>query len=384
MAEVNPFVGLTYNREIVSNLEDVISPPFDIISPELQRVLYERHPYNIVRLELPAGDREEKYINARETLKSWVKDNILIPAKAPRFYFYRKRYTLDGKEKILRGLFGAVRLESFDKKIILPHELTFSKPKEDRLKLLRFTESNISPILGIYFDDTTLSSEIWKDVESNKPLFEGRDISLWEIEEDLDKVASLFENKVILIADGHHRYETALEYKLEMESSLRRTGPYSFVMFFLVEANTGGLSLLPTHRVIKGVPDNFEKLILESFRLEETSSLELNRDENICYLYRDRKFFMFKTESLNVISLHKFLKHFNELTIHYTHNIKETLSFVDSRGYDLAFIVTPPSMDTVKRIVERGDRLPHKSTYFYPKIEAGLVLYNHNLNWGMR
>jgi uncharacterized protein (DUF1015 family) len=169
-----------------------------------------------------------------------------------------------------------------------------------------------------------------------------------------------------------------------MESRLKKTGPYSFVMFFLVEANTGGLSLLPTHRVIRGIPEQFDESILRSFHLEEVERPDLNRDENICYLYRYGKFSMFRTESLNVVSLHEFLETFSELTIHYTHNMEEALSLVDSGGYDLAFIVTPPSMDTVRKVVEKGDRLPHKSTYFYPKIGAGLVLYNHNLNLEMR
>lgn len=384
MAEVRPFIGLTYNREVINNLKDVISPPFDTIPPELHKNLYDRHLYNIVRLELPSGEGEEKYINAGKILESWIESRILVPAEGARFYLYKERYILNGEERVLRGLFGAVRLEPFDKRVILPHELTFPKPKEDRLNLLRATGSNISPILGIYFDDSDSSNRIWEDTRPQKPLFEDEDFSFWEVKDDLEGIVALFEDKVILIADGHHRYETALEYKIEMESRLKKTGPYSFVMFFLVEANTGGLSLLPTHRVIKGIPEQFDESILKSFHLEEVERPDLNRDENICYLYRYGKFSMFRTESLNVVSLHKFLETFSELTIHYTHNMEEALSLVDSGGYDLAFIVTPPSMDTVRKVVEKGDRLPHKSTYFYPKIGAGLVLYNHNLNLEMR
>lgn len=384
MAEVKPFIGLTYNREIIDNLKDVISPPFDAITSDLQRTLYERHPYNIVRLELPLGEGEVKYIDACKTLEYWIENNILTLSKTPRFYFYKERYTLNGEENILRGLFGAVRIESFDRKVILPHELTFPKPKEDRFNLLRATRSNISPILGVYFDDTSLTDKIWEDVESQNPLFQYDNFSLWDVEDSLDNVESLFRDKIILIADGHHRYETALEYKLEMESRFKKPGPYSFVMFFLVEANSGGLKLLPTHRVIKGVPKDFDDLISKSFDLEDVDELNLNNDEHVCYLYRDGRFSMFRTELLNVISLHKFLESFGELTVYYTHNIKEAMSFVDEGKYDLAFIVNPPSMETVRRTVERGDRLPHKTTYFYPKIGAGLVLYNHNLNWEMR
>lgn len=384
MAEVKPFIGLTYNREIIDDLRDVISPPFDAITANLQKILYERHPYNIVRLELPLGEGEEKYIDASRFLNCWMESNILIPAKTPRFYFYKERYTLDTEEKILRGLFGVVRLESFDRKIILPHELTFSKPKEDRLNLLKATGSNISPVLGVYFDDSGLTDEIWEHVESQKPLFQCGNFSLWDIGDNLEEVEGLFRDKVILIADGHHRYETAFEYKLEMESKLKAPGPYSFVMFFLVEAKRGGLTLLPTHRVIKRIPRDFEDLISKSFYLEDVNSPDLNTDENVCYLYRRGKYSILRTELLNVISLHRFLESFSELTIYYTHSIKEAVSLVDSGEYDLAFIINPLGMDTVKSIVERGDRLPHKTTYFYPKIGAGLVLYNHNLNWEMR
>jgi len=380
MAEVRPFIGLTYNANIIKTLEDVISPPYDIISPNLQMELYDRHPYNIVRLELPLGDGNEKYINASKTLKLWIENKVLSNTEKESFYFYKEKYSVEGKEWILRGLFGIVKIEPFERRIILPHEFTFPKPKEDRFNLLRYTKSNISPILGIYFDEIGAGKDIWEYVELQKPLFSSDRLTLWVVDNGLEDIANLFKDKIILIADGHHRYETALEYKNLMELELGKPGPYSFVMMFLVDAYSGRLSLLPTHRVIKGISKDFEEELSSTFPLEKTNSIEVGQDEHLVYVYRDRKIFKFRTEELNVVSIHRFLSGFTDISIFYTHSLEEAKSLVDTSAYDLAFIVNPPSMDSLKIIVERGERLPQKSTYFYPKVGAGLVIYNHNLN----
>ncbi|MGC8971521.1 MAG: DUF1015 family protein [bacterium] len=382
MAEVRPFVGLIYNKNIVENLEDVVSPPYDIISPSLQMELYNRHPYNIIRLELPFGNGRERYINASKTLELWIENKVLTNTEKTSFYFYREKYNIEGKERILRGLFGIVKIEPFEKRIILPHEFTFPKPKEDRFNLLRYTKSNISPILGIYFDETGFGREIWEYIELQKPLFSSDRFTLWVIDNWLENITNLFKDKIILIADGHHRYETALEYKNLMELELGKPGPYSFVMMFLVDAYSGGLTLLPTHRVIKGVSNDFEGELLSTFSLERTNLIEANQDEHLVYVYKRGEIFKFRTEELNVISIHRLLDKFTNISIFYTHSLEEAKSLVDTNAYDLAFFVSSLSMNTLKVIVERGERLPQKSTYFYPKIGAGLVIYNHNLNNG--
>jgi len=380
MADVRPFIGLTYNRDVINSIERVLSPPYDIISPELQMDLYRRHPYNIVRLELPLGDNDEKYINASETLRLWIRNNILVPSKDASFYFYKEKYKIEDRERILRGFFGVVRIEPFEKRVILPHEFTFSKPKVDRFNLLKYTQSNISPILGMYFDDTEFSRDIWDYVESQRPLFSSERFVLWAVDDRNIDITNFFVGKVILIADGHHRYETALEYKNLMESELGKPGAYSFVMMFLVDAYSGGLSLLPTHRVVKGISKDFERALRDTFDIEGDSLVEMSQDEYLVYIYRDGEFARFRTEELNVISIHRFLSNFKDISISYTHSLEEAKSLVDNGAYDLAFIVNPPSMDTLKMIVENGERLPQKSTYFYPKIGAGLVIYNHNIN----
>ncbi len=382
MAEVRPFVGLIYNKNIVENLEDVVSPPYDIISPSLQMELYNRHPYNIIRLELPFGNGRERYINASKTLELWIENKVLTNTEKTSFYFYREKYNIEGKERILRGLFGIVKIEPFEKRIILPHEFTFPKPKEDRFNLLIYTKSNISPILGIYFDETGFGREIWEYIELQKPLFSSDRFTLWVIDNWLENITNLFKDKIILIADGHHRYETALEYKNLMELELGKPGPYSFVMMFLVDAYSGGLTLLPTHRVIKGVSNDFEGELLSTFSLERTNLIEANQDEHLVYVYKRGEIFKFRTEELNVISIHRLLDKFTNISIFYTHSLEEAKSLVDTNAYDLAFFVSSLSMNTLKVIVERGERLPQKSTYFYPKIGAGLVIYNHNLNNG--
>lgn len=380
MAEVKPFIGLIYNRDIVDRLEDVISPPYDIISPELQENLYGKHPYNIVRLELPLGDGEEKYIEADKTLRLWLESKVLVSIKSPSYYFYEEIYTFGKEERVLRGFFGVVEVEPFEKRVILPHEFTFPKPKEDRFKLLKHIKSNVSPILGIYYDEVGISRGLWEYVKLKEPLFFSDRFKIWIVDDRLEDISNFFKDRIILIADGHHRYETALKYKELMESMYGKPGPYSYVMMFLVDAYSGGLSLLPTHRLIKGASKDFENMLNDSFFLEKTDFIEITQDEHLIYYYKKREAFKFRTEELNVVSLHKFLSNFNDLFITYSHSLDEVKVLVDSGTYELAFIVNPPSMDTLRNIVEKGDRLPQKTTYFYPKIGAGLVIYNHNLN----
>jgi len=379
VAEVKPFRGLIYNPKVIEDLADVVSPPFDTISEELREKLLSRHPYNIVRLELPSGEKgKDRYLEARDILRDWIEKGVLIPYERDALYFYEKAYEIDNMKKSLRGFFAIVRLEPFEKRIILPHEFTFSKPKEDRLNLLRATGSNISPVLGIYFNKSIM--DIWKAVESYSPIFSRDGFKLWGIDGDIGGLISRsLTEEVILIADGHHRYETALTYKEEMEAKYKKDGPYNYVMMFLVEAETGGLSLLPTHRVVKNIPKDFQRQLEKMFYLEKESQINLDNDEHIAYLYRKGEVYRFSTEGLNVISLHRFLDSFRDLVFYYTNSEKEAMNLVDRGDYDAAFLLNPPSMRSIKSIVESGMRLPHKTTYFYPKVGAGFVLYKHNL-----
>jgi uncharacterized protein (DUF1015 family) len=380
MAEVRPFRGLIYNPKIIKNLLDVVSPPFDAVSKDLQKELYERHPYNIVRLESPIEIQgRDKYLEARDTLSKWIDKGVFIPYERDALYFYEKTYEISNTIKTLRGFFAIVKLEPLENRIILPHEFTFSKPKEDRLSLLRATESNISPVLGIYFDETA-HMNIWGKLEDYTPIFSGDSFKLWGIVGDIpDAVFRLLSNSIILIADGHHRYETALTYKKEMEVRYKKDGPYTYVMMFLVEAKQGGLSLLPTHRVIKDIPPDFEDRLNDMFYLETQKQLQLDDDEHTLYYYKNDRLYRFHTEELNVISLHKFLDSFRDLVFYYTNSEKEAMNLVDRGDYDVAFLLNPPSMNSIRDIVESGMRLPHKTTYFYPKVGAGFVLYKHNL-----
>ncbi|MGB9682145.1 MAG: DUF1015 family protein [bacterium] len=379
MAEVRPFRGLIYNPKVIENLEDVISPPFDTISRELYRELLSRHPYNIVRLEFPIGG-QDKYSEAKNILNDWIEKRILIFHEEEALYFYERTYEVYNVRRVLRGFFAIVRLEPFEKRIILPHEFTFSKPKEDRLNLLRATRSNISPVLGIYFNNDDNGIDIWKEVGAYKTIFDGDSFRFWALEGDIARsVMRSLADKVILIADGHHRYETALTYKEEMVKKYGRDGPYSYVMMFLVEANTGGLILLPTHRVIKNVPIDFQRRLEEVFSPEKDTQVHLGDNEHTVYYYRKGGLYRFTTEGLNVVSLHRFLDLFQNLTFYYTNSEKEAIALVDSGDYEMAFILTPVSMESIKSVVESGDRLPHKTTYFYPKVGAGFVIYKHNL-----
>ncbi|MDA8079895.1 MAG: DUF1015 domain-containing protein [Nitrospiraceae bacterium] len=411
MAEVIPFRGVLYNvpRLPRSSGEDLLAPPYDIITPEYQEELYRRSPYNIVRIDfgrqLPGDDSaHNRYTRAKESLDLWLKDEVLIRSDRPCFYSYEISYTIGNKRKDLRGFLGLVRLEELGKGNIHPHEYTHSKPKKDRLSLMRICNANISPIFSLYSGKERKTSSILSDVNRSKPYLQARDRDgsvhrLWEIADPdaLDTIRKEVAGSAVFIADGHHRYETALEYQREMrikEGPSDGPRPYDYVLMFLAHVSDEGLTILPTHRLVENLPADALDLLASDFRIEEmTDGFDIpgaiagKRD--VFGLYTGGQTWRRLTytgegvhgappalRDLDVTILHDLI--FKQLLdidrVSYEMDVAKCLRAVRDGEFAAAFFLNPTKVEDVERVALSSLRMPPKSTYFYPKLLTGLVL----------
>jgi uncharacterized protein (DUF1015 family) len=412
MAEVVPFKGVLFNVPQIPKVsgEDLLAPPYDIITPEYKDELYEKSPYNIVRIdfgkEFPDDNStENKYTRARKLLDDWLKDQVLITRKTSGFYSYELSYKIHGKEKTLRGFLGLVRLEELGKGNIHPHECTHSKPKKDRLDLTRICGANISPIFSLYNSPDRKTSSILSEVNKTTPYIEAKDIDgsvhrLWTIEDShkIDIIKNELKGKAIFIADGHHRYETALEYQREMrekEGMSDSRKPYDYVLMFLANISDEGLTILPTHRLVKNIPPDALDRLSSEFDIQIVSgsfgiadSISGKRDVFGLYKGGDSWYKLsYKgkgisdaapaLKDLDVTVLHELI--FRKLGINdgisYEMDVNKCINLVKENTFGAAFFLNPTQVEDVEKVALASLRMPPKSTYFYPKLLTGLVLY---------
>lgn len=438
MAEVIPFKGLRYNTDIVGDISRVTTPPYDIISGEEQENFYRLSPYNSIRLELPKelpGDDSynNKYTRAGESLEEWIDKGVLLREKKDCFYIYQQEFQLTDKKSYTRtGLIGLLRLEEFEKGIVLPHENTLSKPKLDRLQLMRSCNANFSQIFGLYDDpEQVIPSAIEEYRKKYKPgLVTDKGIAnniekIWVIDDSdfIKHVKTALKDKRIYIADGHHRYETALAYRNEMRSqNPNHNGdePYNFIMVTLVEMGDPGLIILPTHRMVKGIKNfnigSFISKLREDFEINK-HDIEDNRissKSKIIQQILDTKgshtFVLYEGESKSIFSLTlkskdlmKFLQPkrdasycdldvsilhtlildrflgigekelANQENLEYTHSIWDGIEGVDKGNQQMTFFMSATAIRQIQDISLANEKMPQKSTYFYPKLLTGLV-----------
>lgn len=396
MAEIEPFRGIRYNEAAIGNFAEVIAPPYDVISPQ-QRKELAKSPFNAVRIELPEGEGRQRYENAKETYSKWLRDEVLIRDDEPSIYPYYQNFEFEGRHYTRKGFIANVKVEDFDKKIILPHEQTFRKHKEDRLALTVACNSNLSQIFCVYPD---ASGEIEEDIDENigKPLVdvifeEGVRNTLWKISDPriIQRVKSLLEDKSILIADGHHRYETSINFRnLRRKETGGNSGPmpWDYVMTYLSRGEGQGLIINPTHRMAKKIGENLIDDLRKDFEVERISlehSLELGADQISVVTGDPEKTFRLtpKTthekdyENLAVIILHSqvFGKLIEEdkADVRYSKFPEEVFENVHNGRYEAGFLLPKLKSEDIFRVVLDGTKMPHKTTYFYPKILSGLV-----------
>lgn len=445
MAIVIPFKGTLYNSEVVGDIQGVVAPPYDVISPKEQAIYHQKSPYSIIRLILGQIYPEDhatcnRYTRAAEYLSSWIQRGALRSDPYPSFYLYRQAYSLEGKRRVRRGFIGLIRLEEYGKGDVLPHEKTLPAPKADRLALLRSCRANLSPIFGLYSDPAQEVNALLQEVEACQgPRFrleddQGVEHALWAFsrKEVVEKVSSALRSRQVLIADGHHRYETALEYQREMRGLLpycSEEAPFNYTMIYLANLDDEGISILPTHRLVRRVPDpesgslsSLLERIGEHFQVEQLSFAPASEDEAGrakalleamdqkgkegrhafgLYAGEDRAYRLtLKGEALpaaflrgdipevwrglDVVILHLLLlegalgltrEEIQGECLGYTQDAGQAIRSVRSGAYPLAFLLNSTRIEEVRLVAAVGHRMPEKSTYFYPKLLSGMVIH---------
>jgi uncharacterized protein (DUF1015 family) len=424
MADISPFAGLRYATDRVGDLASVLCPPYDVIGDEERRELEARHPENVVRLELPRGADDARYATAARLLASWTAEGILNADVRDAFYLYEQQFGYGGQRYTRRGFFAAVRLEPLERRVVLPHEKTLSAPKEDRRRLLRATRTQISPVFGLYRDAAGAARAIIDEVAARSPAVDattgdGVRHRFWPITAApaIDGLRLLLADKQILIADGHHRYETALGMAPELRSLEVAAGAAAsdYVMMFLARAEDPGLLVLQTHRLVNDLPDfSFDGLCAAAaaaFDLSEgneTSAAEI--EARLARDGADRVVFAVRApgrsstfwlalkpildlsalgppalRKLDVTVLHGVIlgpllaidaeAMANQSFLTYTHDTAEAIARVDRGDVQAAFFMNPTKVDQVLAACEAGFVLPQQSTYFLPKLATGLVMY---------
>jgi uncharacterized protein (DUF1015 family) len=435
LADIHPFHGVHYNPSLVKDLAKAICPPYDIISPQIQQELYHRNEYNFVRLEygreLPQDkDTDNKYTRASTTMRRWLEEQILVVDAQPSLYIDDHAFTFQGKTLHRRSISCLVKLEDWSKMVMRPHEGTLSRAKGDRLSLLWALQANTSPIMSLYEDREGKISSIINSQTRKKAAFHmanvyGESHRIWSITnpEIIGRISNILSDQPLYIADGHHRYESALAYQRERRSSslfALKEEPFDFVMMALVDIADPGLVILPAHRLVRGMaPSAFDDLLarldafffVREFTLNKTDIrsqinglLSADKDEVkivLCGLKKGKllvltvrdfdvvrpMFPAFHSEIYQKLDVsivdHVLLEELLGLThdgagayLDYTNNAPDAVKKVLEGEYQLGIIVNPVTPGTIKAIADIGERMPRKSTYFFPKVPAGLISYH--------
>jgi uncharacterized protein (DUF1015 family) len=433
--DIRPFRALRYRPEAVGDLALVLSPPYDVITPPQQRALLARHPRNVVRLDLPPGEPgdepDERYRRAARTLAAWRSDGTLHKDPRPSFYVYEQTYLVPGTstERTQRGFFGRLRLEPFGPQSgVRPHERTMAGPKEDRYRLLRATGVNTSPVVGLYEDADGTAARILKAVTADRPVLDVRDEDgvrhrLWPVADDetLNGPAAALAGAAgrgpISIADGHHRYETALRYRDErrMSRSCEEDPAFDYLLMLFLDSTTQTLTVLPTHRVVCGLGEGAAVLVQAAstmFRVQPATRDALTeafagggsggrgrmglwtRSGGAILEARPEAFEGLlpaggrTLRSLDVTLLGVALDRLCGIDegavrggdrVAYTKSTAEAIEQVDAGGggADAAFLLEPTPVASIAAVAAEGDVMPQKSTYFFPKPLTGLVINPH-------
>jgi uncharacterized protein (DUF1015 family) len=436
--EIRPFRALRYDRDAVPDLAAVVAPPYDVVDPALRAQLMARHPKNVVRLDLPAdeaGDEpDERYRRTARTLATWRSDGTLHKDPRSALYVYEQTYRVPGTEtsRTQRGFFGRLRLEAYGKDgTILPHERTLEGPREDRYRLLRATGVNTSPVIGLYADPSGTASAILAKVAASPAAVDLHDDDgvrhrLWVVESDGEtapEVRSLIAAAAaepITIADGHHRYETALRYRDErrMSRSCEEDPAFDYLLMLFLETTAEPLTVLATHRLIRGsgpeVAGDLENRLGEWFDLRPAGRAELEREFGTALAAGGRGRFGLWTragghiltarherfagedgagEALHGIDawvlavvLERVLGIDTAILaagerVGYTKSVRDALARVDDLdgpdAWDAAFLLEPTPVASITAVARSGEVMPQKSTYFYPKALTGLVINPH-------
>lgn len=422
MVNIIPFRGIRYNKEMIKDMNLIVTPPYDKIDSSLQEELYNRSPFNFVRLD--KGREKDKYDSARRYLDSWLAEKVLIRDEEASFYMYSQEYEFEGQRKIRKGFIGLLELDEFENGNVLPHEHTLSGPKKDRFDLLIATEATFGQIFMLYSDPKDQIGQALNSIEKSVPDIEVHDDDanihrVWRIlDQSLINLITLeMKNKKVYIADGHHRYETSLNYrnkKRKEKGNFSGKELFNFTMCtFINMDDKEGMSILPTHRFIKNLENpNTEKLLdslRKDFSITKIDSLnelseEMNENKNKhvfgLIANKGNDFYMLKLNSnlnsyfppnysdelknLDVLILHKVIledrlgideeKLREQSHVKYFRDKDEAYNRLKQDEFQYGFLLNGTKIEDIKRVTESGEKMPQKSTDFYPKLLSGLVI----------
>ena len=412
MADVEPLRALHYDLERTGGLQDVVAPPYDVIDADERVELEARSPYNVVRIDLPVGD--DPYETAARQFASWRSDGVIVRDEEPALWALEQDYTgPDGQIRKRQGFLARVRVEEYGPGRIRPHERTHPGPKEDRLRLTRATKANLSPIFSLFDDPANTVSGVLDQATTGEPWGRATDEDgtvnrVWRIADPnaVGAITDALRATELLIADGHHRYETARVYAEEIGGE----GPHRYVLMCLVSLEDPGLTVFPTHRLLRDLrPDQQEALAqairrdFEIRRLDNTTELAPLYGQPVSMGYIDahsRQPFMLtlKDQAIANAALADHAEPYRRLDtavlealilkgalgmtdddidhlngLGYARNFDEALDAVMTGGYDAAFFVAATPIEQVREVAAAGESMPPKSTYFFPKVPTGLL-----------
>lgn len=429
MADLKPFRGTFYNPQVVVDLSRAIAPPYDVIDEKKKQALLSRSPYNIARLILPQpGGGAEFWNNAATLFRAWKKGDVLSCDSARCFYVYRQTFSLPARGSVSRtGVLALLRCKEFSSGEILPHEKTFPRTRVERLNLLRACRANFSQIFTVFRDEEEEVLPLLQDATTDPCLIdvsddEGVRHQVWRMEEGAlsDKVKAALGGKKLIIADGHHRYETALAYSREKHASAGAARAAAYVSAVLFRSEDHGLAVLPVHRLLRRLPLTLEdarRRLERYFHVEDLQGDAASR----AGMFGDRlastrrPAFVMVTpggvlllvlregvepdailkgqessswKNLDISVLHSLVMEESmgldasalaeKGDLYYTPWESTAMSALGAGEAEAAFMVRPTRIEEIWDIAEGGERMPHKSSYFYPKLASGLIIYDHD------
>ena len=437
MATITPFRGILYNQAKAGPIGHLVCPPYDIISPAEQQELYRKSPHNIIRLEFglesPADTEDDnRYTRAAALLEEWFKADILLQSPEPSLYIYEMEHPAGKVVKRLRGFICLFRIEEYDAGVVRPHETTLSGPKTDRLNLLRACKASFSQIFSLFSDPQGKTSGILAKMTS-RPDMEVKNSDgvlhrVWTLndKQDIQAIVREMVDKPLFIADGHHRYDTSLNYRNERrraDGAFTGDEPYDYVAMYLARLEDPGLTFLPAHRVLFNLtgfnPKRFEDDLNRYFNIERIDfdeksehadrrtildtmvhradhahvfgmivkgehsyyllSLRNEDDMDVLLPHKSPAYRRLDVSILHHLIIDRLLgikieTHKLGLNIEYIKDADDAVKRIQNGSADIIFFMNPTKVSEVKEVAAAGERMPQKATYFYPKLLTGLVI----------
>lgn len=423
MTKIKAFKALVYNPEIIEDFNQVVCPPYDVISPLAQEKYLERSTHNFIHILLAKdSDLDDKYRRASLIFRDWLKDKVFIQDERPAVYFYSQQYVIRGEKKTRLGFISLLRLGDEKGSAVFGHENTHTEAKQDRFKLLKQVKANLSPIFVIFLDKKRIIRRIFQKYISAKEAFievvddEKTQHKLWRLDESdaLDAIESSMENENMFIADGHHRYEVSCAYRdlMREKSGANFSGEedFNYCLSYFTNTDSRGLSISPIHRLFK--LDTELDLADFILRAKEYFDVDQVRDktrfffllekagcaEHLLGVYKDKKYFLLRLKNIKIldklivdkpkeyrtldVAILNYLVLKNILNfdlenlpaVRYNPDPEEFIKEVDADPLKVAFFLNPVKIGQIIDVALGGNKMPPKSTYFYPKVLSGLVI----------